>query len=105
MRTSQSQGIGIVAKRRSAKSFLTWLLFFVCIALAALLANYYARAQRLERDNSELRKRTQRQHPQADYDALQRKVQQLQKEIEAKDQQIGDLEIRLKIYEKGSVKH
>ena len=80
----------MAAKRRKKKSkpFLFWVLLLVCIVLAGVLITSGMRIERLKRENRDLGK----------------KVQQLQKEIDAKNQQIGDLEIRLKIYEKGSIK-
>jgi peptidoglycan hydrolase CwlO-like protein len=91
-------------RRGRSKAFFTWLLLLLCIVLAVLAATYAARASRLERQNGELRTKLQHLSPQPNVAELQKKVQQLQRELDAKDQQLGDLQIRLKIYEKGSVK-
>jgi cell division protein FtsL len=76
-------------RRKKTKSPLgSFLLLIIFIALAAGLVFYVIQAQRLENENQDLKK----------------KINKLEQEIETKNQQIGDLEIRLKIHEKGSIK-
>jgi cell division protein FtsL len=91
-------------RRGKSKTLFTWLLLLACAVLAGASLYYGSRARQLEAENRDLRKKIQQHAPAPDKADLEKKIQQLQKEIEAKDQQIGDLEIRLKIYEKGSVK-